>query len=117
MTESSQSAVPAHYAEDDGPPLCFGFDPASRRVTVDGELDFANGAALAGAIAGLYDRDPGRVTVDVHDLEFSDAASLTLFLASCKALHLGGMPLRIEGASPTARSACHAAGLDALLTE
>jgi len=84
-------------------------------MTVNGILDFAHGAVLAAAIAAIHGRDPGRVTLDVHDLQFTDAASMTLFLASCKALRGEGVPLLIDGATPAARRACHAAGLDVLL--
>jgi anti-anti-sigma factor len=84
-------------------------------MTLNGELDFDNATGLAAAIEAIHGRDPGPITVDVHDVQFTDAATLTLFLASCKALHGEGVPILIDGASPSARRACHAAGLDALL--
>jgi anti-anti-sigma factor len=99
----------------DGPPLRFRFDPSTRRLTLTGELDFDNGAVLAAAIGAIHGRDPGPITVDLHDMQFTDAASVTLFLASCKALNGQGVPILIAGATPSARRACHMAGLDALL--
>jgi anti-anti-sigma factor len=117
MTERAQSGVHSEPAAAKGPSLSFGFDPAARRITVRGELDFANGAVLAGSISTLHGRNPGTVTVDVHGLEFTDAATFTLFLASCKALDAEGVPVLIDGATPTARRACQAAGLEALLAK
>jgi anti-anti-sigma factor len=117
MTDHARSDVDSEPAAPEGPPLSFGFDPRSRRMTVHGELDFASGPILVRAIATLYGRSPGTVTIDIHGLEFTDAASLTLFLASCKALHAEGVPLLIEGATLTARRACNAAGLEALLAK
>jgi anti-anti-sigma factor len=115
MTEHTGSAERPDAAAPQSPPLRFGFDPGSRRLTFTGELDFANGTVLSAAIGAIHGRDPGRITVDIHQLQFTDAATLTLFLASCKALLADGVPILIEGASPLARRACHAAGLDALL--
>lgn len=115
MTEDTGSGGPPHLAAPQGPPLRLSFDPKSRCMTLNGELDFDNATGLAAAIEAIHGRDPGRITVDVHDLQFTDAASLTLFLASCKAMHAEGVPILIDGASPSARRACHAAGLDALL--
>jgi anti-anti-sigma factor len=98
-------------------PLRFGFDPATGRMTVRGELDFPSSAALADAMAILLEGDPGGAVVDVRDLRFADAASLTLFLASCSELRRAGLPLVISGAAPDARRACEAAGLRALLAD
>jgi anti-anti-sigma factor len=140
MTERAQSAVPSQAGDSglsgavpeangseqvatpdsaalEGPPLCFGFDPASRRMKIDGELDFANASVLAGVMATLFRPHLDSVIVDIHDVEFADAATQTLFLASCKTLHEADVALLIDGATPTARQACHAAGLDALLAE
>lgn len=100
-----------------GPALQFGFDAERRRMTVTGDIDFANSAALADAMTTLLDRDLGTIIVDVRHLKVADASSLTLFLASCKALRDSGVQLRIVGATPTARRASHAAGLDALLAD
>lgn len=86
-------------------------------MSVTGEIDFVNSAAMADVMATLLERDPGEVVVDVHDLHFADAASLTVFLASCRALRGGGSPVFIAGASADARRACHAAGLGALLVD
>jgi anti-anti-sigma factor len=93
----------------------FGFDSATRRVTVRGELDFANCSVLADVIKTLLQANPGRMTIDIEKLVFTDAASMTLFLASCTALSTEATSLRIVGATPTVHSACQAAGLDASL--
>lgn len=100
-----------------GPALQFGFDAGRRRMTVHGDIDFANGAALADAMVTLFDRDLGTIVVDVGQLNFADAASLSLFLASCNALCDEGVQLRVVGATPIARRAFDAAGLDALLAD
>jgi anti-anti-sigma factor len=115
MTEHTESGGPVQAAPPSSPPLRLSFNPSTRRISLDGELDFANGAVLGSAIAAIHGRDPGPVTVDIHDLQFTDAASVTLFLASCKALSGENVPILIDGASPSVRRACHAAGLDALL--
>lgn len=86
-------------------------------MTVRGDIDFANSAALVDAMTALLDRDLGTIIVDIRHLKVADAASLTLFLASCKALRDGGVQLRIVGATRTARRAGRAAGLDALLAD
>jgi anti-anti-sigma factor len=116
MTDQTGTGSPHHAAGAHTPPLRFSFDPSTRRVTLNGELDFANGAVLASTIAAIHGRDPGPITVDLHDLQFTDAASVTLFLASCKALGAEGVPILIDGATPSTRRACIAAGLGELLT-
>jgi anti-anti-sigma factor len=98
--------------------LRISYDAERRRMTVRGALDFANSGALADAMQTLLTRDSdsasGNVVIDVADLQIADAASLTLFLSSCTALRDTGVQLLIAGATPTARQACHAAGLDVL---
>jgi anti-anti-sigma factor len=84
-------------------------------MTVRGELDFANTAVLADVTTTLLERDPGGLIVDISKLRFADAASMTLFLASCDSLAGQAIPVRIVGATLTVRRACHAAGLGALL--
>lgn len=93
----------------------FGFDSASRCMTVRGELDFANGSVLADVMKALLQAQPGRITIDIEELVFTDAASMTLFLASCTAFQAEATSLQIVGATPTVHSASQAAGLDARL--
>jgi anti-anti-sigma factor len=94
--------------------LRISYDAERRRMTVRGALDFANSGALADAMQTLLNSASGNVVIDVADLQIADAASLTLFLSSCTALRDTGVQLLIAGATPTARQACHAAGLDVL---
>lgn len=112
---SNEDAEGQDAAEAVGPALRFGFDPASRCMTVAGELGFANADALADVMAAVLGRDPGSIVIDISELDFVDAASKTSFLASCIAISSAATSLSIVGASPTTRGACHALGLDARL--
>jgi anti-anti-sigma factor len=96
-----------------GPEFRFGFDPASRRMTVAGELDAANADVLADVMATVLERDPGSVIIDISELDFVDAVSKTSFLASCVTMNFAAMSLSIVGASPKTLRACQALGLDA----
>ena len=99
--------------------LRFGFDPASRCMSVRGELDLVNSSVLTDVMATLLERDPGAVTVNVHNLEFRDEVSMKLFLACCRSLNgaVAATSLIIVGAPPGARDACAVAGWGALLAD
>jgi anti-anti-sigma factor len=95
-----------------GPGLRFGFDPASRRMTVAGELDSANADVLAELMATVLERDPGRVIMEISELDFVAAASRTSFLASCITINSAATSLTIVGASAATLRAGQALGLD-----
>jgi anti-anti-sigma regulatory factor len=95
-----------------GPGLRFGFDSASRRMTVAGELDSANADVLAELMATVLERDPGSVIMEISELDFAALASKTSFLASCIAMNSVATSLTIVGASAATLSACQALGLD-----
>jgi anti-anti-sigma factor len=116
MTEDTGPGWSLPAADPHGPALRFSFDPGTRCMTLYGELDFTNAAVLASAIAAIHGRDPGHIRLDIHELRFTDAASVTLFLASCKALGGEDVPVLIDGATSSVRRACDAAGLGALLS-
>jgi anti-anti-sigma factor len=112
---SSEGAEGQDAAEAVAPGLRFGFDPASRRMTVAGELDSANADVLADVMAAVLERDPGSIIIDISELGFVDRASKTSLLASCIAMNSAGTSLSIVGASPATLRACEALGLDARL--
>jgi anti-anti-sigma factor len=116
MTEETWPGRSPDAHDPQSPALRFRFDPGTRRMTLYGELDFTNGAVLSSAISAIHGRDPGHITLDIRELRFTDPASVTLFLASCKALGGEGVPVLIDGATSSVRRACDAAGLGALLS-
>ncbi|MDQ1614823.1 MAG: hypothetical protein QOJ60_762, partial [Actinomycetota bacterium] len=49
MTEHTESGGPVQAAPPPSPPLRLSFAPSTRRMSLNGELDFANGAVLGSA--------------------------------------------------------------------
>ena len=92
-------------------------DPAAHRVVVRprGELDVSTVADLQDALihacgSGLD------VVVDLTDVDFVDACTLGVLVATSGRLAAGGCPLSIVGAGPKVRRVFHLTGLDELLT-
>lgn len=112
---SSEDVEGQGLTEAIGSGLRFGFDPASRRMTVAGDLDAPHADVLADVIAAVLERHPGSVVIDISELEFVEAASKTSFLASCIAINSAVTSLSIVGAAPETLRACQALGLDARL--
>jgi anti-anti-sigma regulatory factor len=109
----SEDVVGQDNADALGPALRFGWDPATRRMTVAGELDSANADVLADVMVAVLERDPGDLTIDISELDFVDTPSKTSFLASCVVLGSAATSSSIIGASETTLRACHVLGLDA----
>jgi anti-anti-sigma factor len=113
FVSSSEYVERQDTAEAVGPRLSFGFDPASRRITVTGELDSPNADVLADVMSAVLERDPGSIVIDISELDFVDTASKTSFLASCITTNSAATSLSIVGAPPDTLRAFQVLGLDA----
>jgi anti-anti-sigma factor len=49
-------------------------------ITVSGELDITNVDRLASGVAPALAREPARLIVDVHDLQFADSSAIALWV-------------------------------------
>ena len=55
-------------------------DDGTVTITVSGELDITNVDTLAAAVAPALEREPGRVIVEVAELNFADSSAIALWV-------------------------------------
>jgi anti-anti-sigma factor len=76
--------------------------PGVDLVTLTGELDFASGAELATALAGLTGR-PRQIVVDLGSLEFVDSSGVKLLVTAARNTESDGGGLVLVSPTPTVR--------------
>jgi anti-sigma B factor antagonist len=87
----------------------------SGSLALHGELDLATGPILADALRVLQALDPARITVDLAELTFLDAAGLGQLVGCRNALSARGAELWVTNASSRVRRIVDICGLGALL--
>jgi anti-anti-sigma factor len=55
-------------------------DDRSVTISVTGELDITNVDRLAAGVSPALEREPARLVIDVHDLQFADSSAIALWV-------------------------------------
>jgi anti-sigma B factor antagonist len=83
-------------------------------ITVAGEVDISNAAALEAAVAAATARTPERLIFDLAGLRFMDSAGIAVLLAAANNV----AAVRLRSPSPTVRRVVELTGLaDVLVME